>query len=172
MPAGFSLDAAHPVGVHQHIVEIPEIDVGQVFGDDALNFVIDDFALLLVERAAAFADQLVDPRVRVEGAVGALGREAGGVEDVFEDVGVLVAANPAHGIHLVGALGDVAEESRKLVRCECRARFPPRGVAVAAPPPSTASIRRSRTSSRCESGRRSSAWYPASSRIWRARRGS
>ena len=32
---GIQFDAVHPVGVYQDIVEIPEIDVRQVLGDDA-----------------------------------------------------------------------------------------------------------------------------------------
>ncbi len=40
------LDSVHAVGVHQHVVQIPQINVGQVFGKDLLNLVVDSFALL------------------------------------------------------------------------------------------------------------------------------
>ena len=38
---GTQFDSAHAVGVHQHVIEIPKIDVWQVLGDDALDLVID-----------------------------------------------------------------------------------------------------------------------------------
>ena len=35
---GVQRDAVNSVGVDQHIVEIPEVNVGQVIGDDALDW--------------------------------------------------------------------------------------------------------------------------------------
>src|SRR5271157_6276084 len=107
------LDAVHPVGMHQNVVEIPEIDVRQVYGDDLLDFIVDDFAFLLVDGAAAIADQLIHARVGVEGAVGALWSEAVRTEDMLENVGIEVAPNPAQGMELVRAFGDVGEERGK-----------------------------------------------------------
>ena len=82
----------YAIGVHQHIVQIPQIDVRQVLGQDLLDLVVDDLAFCLIESAAAFANQFIDARIGVEGAIGALGSEAGGVEDVLEDVGIEIAA--------------------------------------------------------------------------------
>src|SRR5215469_2622300 len=98
------LDALHAIGMDEHVVEVPEINVRKILGDDLLQLGIDDFALLLVEGGAALANELIDAWVGVEGAVGAFGREAGGVEDVLEDVGVLISTDPAHRVHLISAL--------------------------------------------------------------------
>ena len=53
----------------------------------------------------------IDPRVGVESPIRAFGRKAVGVEDVLEDIRILIAADPPHRVHLVRALGDVAEET-------------------------------------------------------------
>ena len=83
----------------------------------------------MVEFTAGLIDQRVDPRVGEVSAVGAVGREFGGVEKVFEYVRVFVAADPAQRIELEQAVGDVGEESRE---------FLPGVIAVAGPPPSGA----------------------------------
>src|ERR1039458_4605077 len=87
------LDAMHPVGVYQHVVEIPQIDVRQVFCQDLLDLVIQRLALLLVQGTLGLTDQLVHSRVRVKSPVGTLGGEAAGSEDVFENVWIQVAAS-------------------------------------------------------------------------------
>src|SRR5271165_922500 len=89
------LDALDALRVYQHVVEIPEIDVWQVLGQYPLNLIVDSFALLLIDGVAAFANQFIHARVGIEGAIGALGSEAVGAEDVLEDIRVQVTANPA-----------------------------------------------------------------------------
>ncbi len=59
---GANLDPLYAIRVYQNVVEIPEIDVRQVIGKDLLYLVVDCLALLLVERAAALADQLIGTR--------------------------------------------------------------------------------------------------------------
>src|SRR5215831_12643719 len=108
------LDTLQTFRVHQHVVEIPEIDVWQVIGQDLLHLVIDSFALLLVKGRTAFADERINFGVGIECAIGALGWKASRVEYVLEEVRVLVSADPAHRVHLIGALGDVAKERREL----------------------------------------------------------
>src|SRR5262252_484154 len=71
------LDAVHAVGMHQYVFEIPQVDIGKVFRDDLLDFIVDGLALLLIESTAAFANQLVQSRIRVEGAVVTTRRKTG-----------------------------------------------------------------------------------------------
>src|SRR5437763_6726579 len=104
----------HPAGVHQDIIQIPEIYVGQIAGEDLLSLRVDLGALALIELAAALRDQSVNSRIAVVTAVGAPGREAAGGEDSFKNVGVLIAANPAQRIKLEGALGHVGIKGGEL----------------------------------------------------------
>src|SRR5215469_17440085 len=67
--------ATHAVGVNEDIIEVPEIDVRQLLRNDPLDLVVDGFAFVLVQRCAAFSDQLVHARVREKRAIGALRRE-------------------------------------------------------------------------------------------------
>src|SRR5208283_2318589 len=113
IPRRTHLDAADPVGVYQHVVQIPQVNVRQVFRNDLLNFIVDDLALLLVDGAAALLDQLIDAQVGVKSAVGPFGREAVGSKDVLENVRIQVAADPAQGMELVRAFRNIGEERRK-----------------------------------------------------------
>ena len=135
---GIQRQVAYSLGVHQHVVVIPQIDVGQFVGQDALDFCVELFAGVLVEFLAGLIDQCVDPRVGEVSAVGAVGREFGGVENVFEDVRVFVAADPAQGIESGTGRGSRRRKRSRTRRCGYRARFPPGAVAAAAPPPSAA----------------------------------
>ena len=71
-------------------------------------------ASVLIELGARQVDQLIQTWVRIEAAVGAIGREFAGVEDVFEDVRVFIAADPAQRIELKEAVSDVGKESCEL----------------------------------------------------------
>src|SRR5438552_16521593 len=92
----------HPASVHQDIIQIPEIYVRQIAGEDLLYLRVDLGALALIELAAALRDQSVNLRIAVVTAAGAPGREAAGGEDSFNNVGVLIAADPAHRSTLQG----------------------------------------------------------------------
>ena len=81
--------------MHEHVVEIPEVDVRQVLRQDVLNFEIELLAGVLIDLGFCLIDEGVDAGVGVVAAVGAVRRELRGVESVFEDVGVLVAADLA-----------------------------------------------------------------------------
>src|ERR1035441_703790 len=63
------LDTPHPVGVDEQVVEVKEVVVGKVVGDDALDLVVNAIRFLQVQRAPAFANQLIPPRIRVEGPI-------------------------------------------------------------------------------------------------------
>ena len=106
-------EIAYSLRVHQNVVEIPEIDVGQFVGQGALDFRVELLAGVLVEFVAGLVDQRIHPRIGEVSAVGAVGRELGGVENIFEDVGIFVAADPAQGIELEEAVGHVGKESRE-----------------------------------------------------------
>src|SRR5437588_10554758 len=104
----------HPAGVHQDIIQIPEIYVRQVAGKDPLHFSVNFFALVLIELTAALRDQSVNLRIAVVTAVGAPGREAAAGEDSFKNVGVLIAADPAQRIKLEGSFGHVGIKGGEL----------------------------------------------------------
>src|SRR4029077_19404699 len=77
--------------VYEDIVEVPEIDGRQVFGQNALElrvkllgFFLDDFRLLL-------SVEVIVLWIGIEAAVGAVGCELARVERVLEDVGIFVA---------------------------------------------------------------------------------
>src|SRR5271165_7124560 len=108
------LYTAHPVGVHQHVVQIPQVNVRQVFRNDLLDFIVDGLALLLVDGAAALRDQLIHTWVGIKSAIGAFGRKAIGAKDVLENIGIKVASDPAQRMELVRTFGDIGEERRKL----------------------------------------------------------
>ena len=88
-------NAAHPARVHNHVVVVPEIDVRQIFRKNLLHLRVQLLAHVLVKFAARLVDKRIHLRIGVKAAVGAVRRELGGVEDVFEDVGIFVAADPA-----------------------------------------------------------------------------
>src|SRR6516164_2226509 len=101
--------------MHHHVVQIPEIDVGQIAGQDLLDFGINLLAPGLVQGPVTLFQETVDAGIGVEPAVGAFGRKAGGVKRVFEDVRVLVAeADPAQVVELEVAVHDVGIKKRKL----------------------------------------------------------
>src|SRR5207253_6152921 len=104
----------HPPGVHQNIIQIPEIYVRQIAGEDLLYLLVDLGALALIELAAALRDQSVNLRIAVVTAVGAPGREAAGGEDSFKNVGVLIAPDPAQRIKLEGSFGHVGIKGGEL----------------------------------------------------------
>src|SRR5215475_7775621 len=86
--------------MNYYVIEVPQVDVGQVAGKNLLDLRVNLFALGLVHRGASPVDQTIDLRIDVIAAVGMLGRKARGVKGVIEDVGILVAANPAERVEL------------------------------------------------------------------------
>src|SRR5215469_497169 len=110
-----------------HAIEVPEVNVGKLNRQDALDFSVNLLALLLVERAAAFLDQLVDTWVGIVTAIGTFGRETAGMKGVFKDIRVFIAvAQPAQGIHLEGAFSHISIKGCELkgADVECNANFP------------------------------------------------
>src|SRR3974390_152136 len=83
------LNPSHSLGMHQHIIQIPQIDVRQLIRNDLLHLGVNRLALLLIERRSSLANQRVHSRVRIECPVRPLRRKALRVEHILEDVRVL-----------------------------------------------------------------------------------
>src|SRR5574340_487909 len=83
---GVEAQVAHPPRVDQHVVQVPEIDVGQILGQEALQLGVDLLPLLRVQFPAALVDEFVGARVGIVAAIGAIGRGFAGLEGVLEDV--------------------------------------------------------------------------------------
>ncbi len=84
------------------------------------------FAGVLIQFLAGLVNQRVNSRVGEVSAVGAVGRELGGVKKIFEDVGVFVASDPAQRIELEEAVGHVGEKGREFegTNIECDSYLP------------------------------------------------
>src|SRR5712691_8640185 len=100
----------HSLRMHQHVVEIPEINVGQVLRQDLLDFCVKLLSGVLVKLAASLVNQCIYARIGIVAAIGTVRRKLGGMKCVLEDVRVFVAADPAQGIKLVRAAGHVGKE--------------------------------------------------------------
>jgi len=66
------LQVAHAFVVDKNVIQIPEIDIGQLVGEDELQFGVVDFALGLVDFAASLVDQGVDFRIRIVATIGSV----------------------------------------------------------------------------------------------------
>ena len=113
---GRELHLSDASAVHQDIVGEPEIEIGQVFGHDALDFTVELPAPLAVSLHAGLVDQDVKPRVAIVASVGAVRRDLARVENELKDVRVVIAAHPAQGVELKVAASDVSVESGKFKR--------------------------------------------------------
>src|SRR5690348_5031331 len=68
---------SHTVRVYEHVVEVPQINVGQVLRENTLYLVVQNLPGLGIDLLARLIDQLVDLRIGVVVAVCAIGRELG-----------------------------------------------------------------------------------------------
>jgi len=93
-----------------HIGE-PHRDVGQIVGQDFLYFAAECFAFFLIHFHTNLVGERVDARVAVVSAIGAIGRESFGGKNKFEDVGIVVGANPTQESQLEISVDGVGEES-------------------------------------------------------------
>ena len=112
---GIQCQARNSARVHEHVIEVPEIDIGQIRREDVLNVAVETLASLLVSCFAGLLYKLVQLRIRVLAAIGAFGRKFVGGERVLKNIGVFIPANPAQRIELKGALGHVGKEGGELV---------------------------------------------------------
>jgi hypothetical protein len=71
----------------------PHGDVGQVVGQDFLDFAAECFAFFLIHFHTNLIGQRVDTRIAVVPAVGAVGRETLRRKDKFEDIGIVVGSD-------------------------------------------------------------------------------
>src|SRR5215469_13358651 len=104
--------------MHQNVVKIPQVNIGQVLGEDLLDLGIVVFAGVLVRFDSRPVNQGVDARVVVVLAVCPVGNNAGGVKGVFEEVGIFICAQPAQRIHLKFAMGDVGQKGGRFVAAD------------------------------------------------------
>src|SRR6266478_2697412 len=98
----------------EHVIEKPEVDIRQVGGENRLDAGVCRLAPTGIGFRAALFDKRVELRVDIETAVSPVWREFVGVEGVFEDVGILVTADPTQRIYLVSAGGDIGKKRREL----------------------------------------------------------
>ena len=104
----------HAPRVHEHVIEVPQIDIRHILCQHFLNFRVQPSAGILIGFAARLVDQPVDPRIGIETAVGAFGRESVGVKGVLKNIRIFVAADPAQRINLESAAGDVGKKCGEL----------------------------------------------------------
>src|SRR5580692_4604822 len=99
--------------MHHDVFDVPQIDVGQVVGENALDLRVDLFARVLVNFPASLIDQRIDTRVGVISAIGAVRRELGRMKNILENVRVFITSNPSQRVQLIGTARDIGKESGK-----------------------------------------------------------
>src|ERR1700678_4314736 len=104
----------HPSRMHQHVVEVPKINIRLVLRQDFLHFSVESLANILIGLVAGIIDAGIEVWIGIESAIRALGRESVGVKGILKNVGVFISANPAQGIKLKSATCDVGKKSSKL----------------------------------------------------------
>jgi len=103
------------VAMDGDVVDVPEIYVREIVSDDLLDLEKDLAALVVIGSLAGFVEECVELGIAVAAAIGAVGRNFVGGEDEFEDVGVVVSADPALCVELEGAVSDVGVEGSKFL---------------------------------------------------------
>src|SRR5258708_14277240 len=104
----------HTPRVHEHVIEVPQVYIWDIFGEDFLNFGVELLADILIGRASRLVDQTIDLRIGIETAVCAFGRESVGVKGVFKNIRVFVPADPAQRIKLESAARDIRKKCSEL----------------------------------------------------------
>src|SRR5215472_8124517 len=100
--------------MHYDIIEIPEVNVGKLVGQNPLNLRVDLFAFCLVHGASPRVDQVIDLRIYVKPSIRMPGRKARGVKGIIKDVRIFIASDPAQGVKLEGSFLDVGVKCGKL----------------------------------------------------------
>ena len=88
------------VAVDGDVVDVPEIYVGEIVGDDLLNLEKDLAAFVVLGSLAGLVEERVKLGIAVAAPVSAIGRNFVGGEDEFENVGIVVTADPALRVEL------------------------------------------------------------------------
>src|SRR5260221_13639638 len=86
---------SHTPRVHEHVIEIPQVYIWDILGEDFLNFGVQLLADILIGRASRLVGQTIDLRIGIETAVCPSGRESAGGKGRFKNIGVLVPASPS-----------------------------------------------------------------------------
>ncbi len=88
----------------------PHRDVGQVVRQDFLYFAAESLSFFLIHFNANLIGERIDARAAVVSAIGAVGREAFGGKNKFENVGIVVGADPTQESELEISVDGVGEK--------------------------------------------------------------
>src|SRR5580692_8067760 len=78
---GIQFQVSHPAVVHKNVIEIPQIDVWQIVGQDVLHLGIERLAYAWVDGASRLINQRIQLWVGVKPAIGSVRRKFRRVED-------------------------------------------------------------------------------------------
>src|ERR1700694_2130890 len=109
-------DVPHPPRVHENVVEVPQVYIRHILRQHFLNLSVELPADILIGLAARLVNQTIDPRIGIETAVRAFGRESVGVKRVLKNIRIFIPADPTQRIKLESAASDIRKKSSKLER--------------------------------------------------------
>jgi len=88
------------VAMDGDVVDVPEIYVREIVSDDLLDLEKDLAAFVAIGSLAGLVEERVKLRIAIAAAIGAVGWNFMGGEDEFENVGIVVTADPALRVEL------------------------------------------------------------------------
>lgn len=88
------------VAMDGDVVDVPEIYVREIVSDDLLDLEKDLAAFVVIGSLAGLVEERVELRIAIAAAIGAVGWNFMGGEDEFENVGIVVTADPALRVEL------------------------------------------------------------------------
>src|SRR5262249_25121551 len=112
--------------MYQHIVVVPEIDIRDILRDETLKLGINLAARVFVNLATGPVNQPLHSRIRIVPAIGGVGRKPRRMEDVFKNIRIFVAADPAQTVQLEQSVSNIGKEGREFkgANIECDSDFP------------------------------------------------
>src|ERR1700733_3122344 len=85
----------NPAGVHEHVIEVPQVDRWHILRQNLLHFGIEFLARILISFALRFVDQGIDPRIGVKTPVAPRWWKVARVKNGVKNVGIFDPAGPA-----------------------------------------------------------------------------
>src|SRR5262249_39331372 len=113
---GRQRDVLDLTAVYADVVGVPKVEIRQVRGDDAFDLCEQGAAAGGVQFDASAIEEGGKLWVAVAAPIGSGGRDAVGAEDIVEDFGILIGADPAQIGELVVSAIEVGEERGELER--------------------------------------------------------
>src|ERR1700751_1910919 len=112
--------------MHQQIVVVPKIDIRDLLRDQTLKLGINLAARAFVNLPATSVNQCINSRIRIVAAIGAVRRKLLRVEDVFKNIRIFVAADPAQAVQLEQSVSNIGKEGREFkgANIECDSDLP------------------------------------------------